>query len=124
MMSLSMLTLPGDYLSLESYRKNGEAIRTPVWFAEANGSIYIYTLTRTPKVARVRNNPNVRIAECDFKGKVKADWIDARATIVQGKEDAFGHSVLRKKYKWQKAFGDLMNRFLKRQRTVIRLDSR
>jgi len=119
-----MLTLPGDYLSLESYRKNGDAIRTPVWFAEANNSIYIYTLTKTAKVKRVRNNPQVRIAQCDFKGNLKGDWIDAKATIVEGKEDAFGHSILRKKYTWQKAFGDLMSHILKRQRTVIRLDSR
>lgn len=119
-----MLTLPGDYLSLETYRKNGEAIRTPVWFAEANGSIYIYTLTNTPKVKRVRNNPLVRIAQCDFRGNLKGEWIDARATIVEGREDVLGHSVLRKKYTWQKAFGDLTSRLLKRQRTVIRLDSR
>ena len=124
MMSVIMLTLPGDYLSLESYRKNGDAIRTPVWFAEANNSIYIYTLTKTAKVKRVRNNPQVRIAQCDFRGNLKGDWIDAKATIVEGKEDAFGHSILRKKYTWQKAFGDLMSHILKRQRTVIRLDSR
>ena len=123
-MMSDMLTLPGDYLSLESYRKNGDAIRTPVWFAEANGSIYIYTLSKAAKVWRIRNNGNVRIAECDFKGRLKGDWIDAKATIVDGKDEALGHSVLRKKYTWQKGFGDILNRLLNRRRTVIRLDSR
>ena len=33
------------YISLESYRKTGLAVRTPVWFAEdGEGTIYVYSV--------------------------------------------------------------------------------
>jgi len=31
------------YISLTTYRKTGAAVRTPVWFAEENGKLYIFT---------------------------------------------------------------------------------
>jgi hypothetical protein len=33
-----------QYLNLESYKRNGTPVRTPVWFAEEDGVLYIYTL--------------------------------------------------------------------------------
>ena len=35
------------YLNFESYRQNGAAIRTPLWFAEGDGLLYVYTLSNT-----------------------------------------------------------------------------
>ena len=62
------------YLSLETFRKNGEGVRTPIWFAaEKDGGaavLYIYTIADTGKVKRIRNNPRVRIAPCDMRGNV------------------------------------------------------
>ena len=31
------------YISLTTYRKTGAPVRTPVWFAEENGKLYIFT---------------------------------------------------------------------------------
>jgi len=117
-----MAILSGEYLNFESYRKNGAAIRTPMWFAESGPSIYVYTLPHTPKVKRVQNNPRVRIAPCDFRGNIQGDWIDAKAHIVDNDEAIRGHTLLREKYGWKKAIGDFYSRLVTRPRTVIRID--
>ena len=58
-----------DYLSLETFRKNGAGVRTPVWFAadpatdirSPGAKLYIYTIENTGKVKRARNNPRARV---------------------------------------------------------------
>ena len=117
-----MPTLSGEYLNFETYRGNGTAIRTPMWFAESGSSIYVYTLAKTPKVKRVRNNPQVRIAPCDMRGNLQGDWINAKAQIVDNDEAKRGHALLREKYGWKKAIGDIYSRLVGRERTVIRID--
>ena len=32
------------YLSIETYRKSGQPVATPVWFAERTGTFYLYSL--------------------------------------------------------------------------------
>lgn len=69
-------------ISLETYRRNGEPVRTPVWFIEEDGVIYVHTVDSTGKAKRIKRNPKVRIAPSHFRGKPKADYIDARAEIA------------------------------------------
>lgn len=70
-----------NVISLETYRRNGEPVRTPVWFLEQNGTLYVHTGDSTGKVKRIRRNPKVRIAPSYFRGKPKAEYIDARAEL-------------------------------------------
>ena len=56
------------YLNLETYRKTGQPVATPLWFAVDRGVIYAYSLATAGKVKRIRNNPKVRIAPCDGAG--------------------------------------------------------
>src|SRR5262249_38406544 len=49
------------YLNLESYRRNGQGVRTPLWFVEDDGALYFYTVAHSYKVKRIRNNPRVRV---------------------------------------------------------------
>ena len=113
-----------NYLNFESYRKNGQAITTPMWFADANGLLYVYTLADAAKVTRVRNNPRVRVVPCNVRGGLKGDWVEAMATILDEAGAAHGHALLRKKYGWKKGIGDLFSRWRRRRRVVmaIRLD--
>jgi PPOX class probable F420-dependent enzyme len=62
-------------MSLETFRKNGEGVKTPVWFAEEDGALYVTTLSTTGKAKRIRNIPRVRIAPCDRSGNIEGDWI-------------------------------------------------
>lgn len=107
------------YLNLESYRKNGAAIKTPMWFAESGEMIYLYTLANAMKVKRIRNNPRVRIAPSDVRGNPKGEWIEGRARIVDAAEAERGHMLLRQKYGWMKKLGDFFSKFRKRERVVI-----
>ena len=70
-----------NVISLETYRRNGEPVRTPVWFLEENGTLYVHTDDSTGKVKRIRRNPKVRVAPSYFRGKPKAEYIEARAEL-------------------------------------------
>lgn len=114
-----------NYLSFESYRKNGAAIRTPMWFAEGDGVLYVYSLADAVKVKRVRNNPCVRIAPCDVRGKIKGDWVEATATILDEAGAARGHEYLNAKYGWMKRLGDFFSvRVRQRKRAVMAIELR
>ena len=117
------------YLSLETYKKSGEAVRTPVWFAadpaapldSSAAKIFIYTIGDTPKVKRIRNNPRVKISPCDMRGKILGPWVDARAEIVTGEEAARGMRLLNEKYfPWKQMLG-FFALFSRRERIVIAL---
>jgi len=91
------------HFSLETFRKTGVGVRTPVWFAEAPSAdslatFYVYSLPDSGKVKRIRNNPRVRIAPCNMKGDLKGTWVDARARICTGDEAATGQTLLIDKY--------------------------
>ena len=74
------------YLNLESYRRNGQAVRTPLWFVEMNDRLYVRTPDDAWKVKRVRRTPRVRIAVCNMRGVPKSEWMDATARIAEGDE--------------------------------------
>lgn len=110
------------YLNLETYRKNGNAIATPVWFAQDGAVLYIYSLADAGKVKRIRNNPRVRVAPCDMRGKLKGEWVDGRARIVQGDEAAKGHRLLDEKYGLLKKIGNVFSKLIKRERVAIAIE--
>jgi len=115
------------YLNLETFKKSGEGVRTPVWFAadpSANldssaAKLYVYTIGNTGKVKRIRNNPRVRIAPCDARGRLRGEWVEARAEIVTGEEAQRGMDLLNKKYMPWKQLLDFFAMFRRRQRTVL-----
>ena len=87
------------YLSLATFRRNGRAIETPVWFALREGRLYVFTDGTSGKVKRLRANPRIRIAPCDVRGKLKGDWGEGKGRIVD--EPAAveaAYAVLRRKY--------------------------
>lgn len=98
-----MLHLAGEkYINLETYRKNGRGVRTPVWFVESSsgdGSIlYLRTSDDTGKYKRIRNNPSVQIAPCDMRGSVKGKWVKGEARIASEEEKLKAFKMLEKKY--------------------------
>ena len=99
-------------ISLETYRRNGEPVRTPVWFLKENGILYVYTDDSTGKVKRIRRNSKVRVAPCHFFGKPKADYVDARAEIETRPElvEQY-HSKIYKRYGIQATITRFLQRF-------------
>jgi uncharacterized protein len=112
------------YLSLETFRKNGEGVRTPIWFAAEKGGapvLYIYTIADTGKVKRIRNNPQVRIAPCDMRGNITGEWVSARAEILSGDAALMGTRALNRKYFPLKQVMGFFARFSRRERLVMAL---
>jgi PPOX class probable F420-dependent enzyme len=109
------------YVNVASYRKNGSAVYTPMWFAEEGGVLYVYSLASAGKVKRIRNNPRVKIAPCDVRGKPKGAWVEALAQIVDEAKAEYAHNLLNKKYGLVKRLGDFFSKIRKRERVVITL---
>jgi uncharacterized protein len=115
------------YLNLETFRKNGEGVKTPVWFAadvaanldSNDAKLYIYTIGVSGKVKRIRNNNRVRVAPCNARGGLLGEWVDARAQIVTGAEAGRGMQLLNRKYMPWKQLLDFFTRFRPRERTVF-----
>ncbi|MGH1521292.1 MAG: PPOX class F420-dependent oxidoreductase [Nitrosopumilus sp.] len=70
------------YIALETYRKNNEAVRTPVWFVIKDDLVYVVTRSQTGKVKRLKNNQKVKIATCTIKGKITGQWMHGTAKIL------------------------------------------
>ena len=70
------------YLNLESFRKSGVGVKTPVWFVMDNNKIYIQTGANTGKVKRIHNNGYVNVASCKMDGKLNGSWIPAQAREI------------------------------------------
>ena len=118
------------YLNLETFRKSGTGVRTPVWFAQAPaqssavsgpGVFYVYSEADAGKVKRIRNNPKVRVAPCDMRGNLRGAWVEARARICAAEEAAQGQQLLRRKY-WLKIVGDFFGRLLRHSNVVIAIE--
>ena len=86
------------YISLATFRRNGQAVLTPVWFAEDAGTLYVMTRSDTGKYKRIRNNPQVRLAVCSARGKVTGEWINGRAGILPREAEAGACRTLARKY--------------------------
>jgi uncharacterized protein len=70
------------YLNLETFRKSGQGIQTPVWFVQSGESLYVQTMVNSGKVKRIRNNGRVNIAPCRMNGKLTGSWVPAQARLV------------------------------------------
>jgi PPOX class probable F420-dependent enzyme len=118
------------YFSLETFRKTGVGVRTPVWFAKDPTSpspagvttFYVYTAPDSGKVKRIRNNPRVRINPCTMRGDLRGAWVDARARICDGAEAAKGQGLLNEKYGLMKRVGDFFSRLRGRVQPVLAIE--
>ena len=112
------------YLNLESFRKNGQGVRTPVWFAgdpveDTPEKLYVYSEADSGKAKRIRRNSRVRIAPCDMRGKLLGCWIEARAEIVAGEEAARGMRLLNTKYRPWRQLLNFFSKFKRRGNIVF-----
>lgn len=71
-----------QYLNLETFRKNGQGIKTPVWFAQEDNALYIWTQADSGKAKRIRREApvSVNIAPCKPDGSLLGEWVPAQAS--------------------------------------------
>jgi hypothetical protein len=87
------------YINIETYRKSGEGIRTPVWFVESGGLLFFLTRADSGKVKRLRHNPEIQVAPCKMNGELTGDWLPAEANLVESADSInVIHSLFQQKY--------------------------
>ena len=87
------------YLNLETFRKSGKSMLTPVWFVLVGETIYVQTGANSGKVKRLRNNGKVNIAPCKMDGKLTGTWVPAQARVVTDSEvSANANNLMDRKY--------------------------
>jgi PPOX class probable F420-dependent enzyme len=108
------------YISLETFKKNGQGVKTPVWFALHDDALYVYTEADSGKVKRIRNNPRVRVALCTVRGRVTGPWVDGTASMVQGDQRRVADQLLDRKY-FLKVIFNWLTRLNRHERAMIRI---
>jgi uncharacterized protein len=108
------------YISLETFKKNGQGVKTPVWFVLRNDAFYVYTEADSWKVKRIRNNPRVRVAVCNVRGVVRGEWLDATASFVEGEERLAADKLLDRKY-FLKVIFNFLTKINRHKRAMIKI---
>ena len=80
-----------SYAVLVTFRRNGEAMPSPVWFGiDDQGRVYVKTRADVGKVKRLRHDPRALLAPSTSRGKPTGPAI--RATGRELPEDEWHHA--------------------------------
>jgi PPOX class probable F420-dependent enzyme len=110
------------YLNIETFRKSGVGVRTPVWFAQDGDILFVRTVANSGKVKRIRNKGQVNIAPCKVNGDLLGDWIPATACEVNDKDiERKADRLLDKKYGLMKKMFALLSALQGRKYTVLEI---
>lgn len=114
------------YIALETFRKTGQGVATPVWAVAENGKLYVWTDANSGKVKRIRNNGRVRLCASNWSGKPQGEWVDGVARLLEGAAaEEKQRQRLLNKYGWEyrlfRLFGAVARRSMKP--TVIEISA-
>jgi uncharacterized protein len=109
-----------QYMSLTTFRKNGDPVSTPVWFAQIGDKLYVYSAANTGKIKRLQHTQRVTVAPCTGAGKVTGEVQEAVARILSAAEGKIAEDAINHKYGWQKRglaiLSAIMRLFSRRER--------
>ena len=94
--------MKGKYLNLTSFKRDGTAVSTPVWFVQENGRLFVRTDGDSYKVRRIAHNPSVTIAECSASGRLRGEPVAARAEIHRNGEAERVDELMARRYRLDK----------------------
>jgi hypothetical protein len=112
-----------QYANLTTYKKSGEAVATPVWFAERSGVVYVMTVADAGKVKRIRNNRQVELAPCTQSGKPLGPELAGHARVLAAGEEALAKEALDEKYGLFKAVFDFFMNVRGTQRAYLAIEA-
>jgi PPOX class probable F420-dependent enzyme len=85
----------GGYCLLVTFKRDGTAVPTTILFALADdGNAYMRTEPTAWKVRRIRNNPHVRVARSNPRGKPTGPVYEGRAQVLPPEEEQRAHDIL------------------------------
>jgi len=87
----------GRYLSITSYKRDGTAVATPVWFVQQDGRLLVETDAASGKVKRIRRNPVVQVAACSASGRLRGEQVPAVAEVLPESEVSGAERLITRK---------------------------
>jgi PPOX class probable F420-dependent enzyme len=91
--------LPGKYVSLVSFKRDGAPIATPMWFVVDGDRLLVITDAQSAKVKRIRRTPEVTVAACTPNGRLTGEPLEAEAEILPVSEHEHAQQLLKRKYR-------------------------
>jgi PPOX class probable F420-dependent enzyme len=86
-------------IALTTFRKTGQAVTTPVMFAQSLGTIYVGTRADAGKLKRLSLSGRVTLAPCTYSGKVTGAVIAGKTRLLtEPQECTAASTALAKKY--------------------------
>ncbi len=83
---------------LETRKRDGTWVATPVSLAAQNGRLFFRTYRQSGKAKRLRNFTDVRVAPCTFLGKPRGAAVDGRAQQLDASGSATARQLLRRRH--------------------------
>jgi PPOX class probable F420-dependent enzyme len=108
------------YVLLTTFRKNGDAVPTPIWIVGLPGGSAGFTTEATSgKVKRIGNNPSVTLQPCNMRGTVQpgSPVVNATAEVLLDADARPIKAAVRRKYKvvtLMLTFSDLARKLFRR----------
>jgi PPOX class probable F420-dependent enzyme len=113
------------YINIETFRKSGVGVKTPVWFVQDGDTIFVNTVANSGKVKRIRNNGQVNIAACTMNGTLLGAWMPATAREVNDQHaEKKIDRLFDKKYGLTKKMFALMSVLQRRESTILVIKAR
>ena len=111
-----------QYINLETFRKSGAGVKTPVWFVQDGDILYVRTVANSGKVKRIRNNTHVNIAPCKADGALLGEWVPALARELKYEAtDRKVNNLLDKKYGLVKKMFGLVSALQGRKDAILEI---
>ena len=75
------------HCAVVSYKRDGSAVSTPVWFGLSGGRLYFRTLEDSYKLRRIARRADVLVAPCNARGEPAGPPVAGRARILPPAEE-------------------------------------
>ena len=92
-------SFPGKYLSVTTYKRDGTAVATPVWFVQEGDRLLVETDAASGKVKRIHRNPAVRVAACTAGGRLRGQQVSGVARVLPGSQVGDTERLIMRKYR-------------------------
>jgi PPOX class probable F420-dependent enzyme len=74
--------LPGRFLSVTSFKRDGTGVATPVWAVADGARLLALTDLHSAKIRRIRRNPHVLVAPCRAGGGLRGEPVWGHAEVL------------------------------------------
>jgi uncharacterized protein len=109
------------FMGLTTFRKNGQTVTTPVWFAADGNRLVVMTGISTGKVKRLRGNPKVQLARSSANGKESGPRREGVVRFLSASESTIAMHLLDRKYGIQRWMAKLVMRLRREQNVYLEI---